>query len=368
MNLECEKISSTQFLFSVTCFLQASTLLTGILVDIVNQDSWMAALAGILFCLPFIWVWVKLTKWFPGKNLIEINTIVLGPIIGKVFSILYLFFFINLGALNLRDLTGFANGSIMPSTPPYVLSITFMLLCAYATYYGIEVVMRFSVGFVLFTFAIIVLTALALINQMDIRNLLPMFTYPIGDYVHAINVASVIPFGELVIFMMFIPSVREQTKVKRSFFLGFLLGGLNALITIIRDTALLGNLMPIFSVPSFETLRMVSLTESISRIEVFYAIFLIILLFFKISIIYYAIVLVIAQLTGMRTYRPLILVTGVIIICYALTMFRSSVEHALYGQNVISILWLLFEFIMPLVTLIVAAVLKKHPRPEACSI
>jgi hypothetical protein len=143
-----------------------------------------------------------------------------------------------------------------------------------------------------------------------------------------------------------------------------LIGGASVLLVVLRDTAVLGNTMSYFVLPSYETLRIATISEALSRVEILFAVVLIILFYTKVSLLYYVTVNTVAQITKAKSFHSLVLITGTVIVIYALTVFSSSTEHADWGQRTIPILWLFFEFLLPLVTLLVAA-LRRMPRPQA---
>ena len=118
MQIDKGKISGIQFMFTVACFIQSSSLLTSFFTSITKQDSWIVVILGFVMSIPSLLIYTYIMKIFPDKNLMEINNIVFGPIIGKVVSVLYLWFFLTLSALNTKDLGDFVQKTTMQNTPP----------------------------------------------------------------------------------------------------------------------------------------------------------------------------------------------------------------------------------------------------------
>lgn len=356
------KISAPQYMLSVACFLQASTLLTSFFIPITKQDSWMGVCLGAVLCLPVIWIYLSLMRRFPDQTLFQIHDQVYGPVIGIIVSILYLGFFVTLTTLNLTDMSNFLHITVLTETPNFVLLSAFFILCAYTVYQGLRVVTRYSALFVLVALVILITSTIFTINLMKLDNFLPMFDQPLVSYIHGTNILLTIPFGEIVVFLMITPYVNRSKKGMSKYLLsGFALGAVTMLVVVFRDTAVLGNTMALFALPSFETLRMVSLAQTIGRIEILYAIALVILLFFKVTLLYYISVRATAHILRFRSYRPLVLVVGAFITTYALFIYTSSVEHASSAREITSILWILYEIILPLMTLLIAKI-RKLPR------
>jgi spore germination protein KB len=123
------------------------------------------------------------------------------------------------------------------------------------------------------------------------------------------------------------------------------------LIVIVRDAAVLGPLAAFSSSPSFETIRFIHIGTAITRIEIVYALFLIFLMFFKVSIVYYASVLAIAQLCKLRSYAMLVPVVGAIFVIMSMTSFENSMQSGYWGQNLAVVYSTFFEVGLPFFTL-----------------
>ena len=362
MKVEKARISPIQFMFAIACFIRSSSLLSAFFAPIIKQDAWLIVLMGMVVCLPVLWVFLSLAKAFPGLNLIEINDTVFGRIGGKIISTLYIWFFFTLTALNLRDLGNFISKSIMIKTPQLFLIVIFILICAWSVYYGLEVVTRYSIVFIIISSIILFITIIASLNIMHFNNFLPILNQPVMSYVHSTNIISTIPFGELVVFLMIIPNVDvKQKKLSRYFLGGFLLGGLLVLLVIARDVSILGNTMMYFSLPSYESLRLITLFDTLGHMEILYAILLISLLFFKISILFYISLLALSHWLRIENYRPVILPCAALVAAYSIIVFESDLQHMTIGRETTPLFWPLFEMLLPLITLIIAYI-RKIPK------
>ena len=69
-------------------------------------------------------------------SLPEINNAVFGRVVGKTISVFYIFFFVSLALLNTRVLGDFINSSVLRQTPIMIVSIIFILVCAWAVRKG----------------------------------------------------------------------------------------------------------------------------------------------------------------------------------------------------------------------------------------
>ena len=110
MNAHANKISAAQFMFSIACFLQSSSLLTAFFTPILEQESWIVVCFGFILCLPLIAIYLGLMRDFPDQNLFQIHDTVYGRFGGKIVSALYFWLFMTLMSLNLRDVDDFLKG------------------------------------------------------------------------------------------------------------------------------------------------------------------------------------------------------------------------------------------------------------------
>ena len=364
MSIDNGSISASQFMFSVACFIHASSLLTAFFTSITKQGSWIVVIIGFLIGMIFLLVYTALMRKFPNKNLVEINDLVFGPVVGKIFSFIYVYFFMSLSSLNLKDLGDFVGMTIMPNTPTIVILIFFMYVCAWAVRSGIEVVARYSMVFTLTSLVIIIVTIFLTVNQMDFNNFFPIFSQPVIKYVQGSHIVSTIPFGEVVVFLMVTPNIKiPSNEIRKYFALGFSLGGIGLILIMLRDIAVLGNTITLFSLPSYETLRMISISTALSRTEILFAVALIILFFFKVSFLYYVTVLAISQIFKLDSYKNLVIGVGAIIIIYSFSVYSSVIQRLEYGSSITTFQWLIYEILLPTITLIVAKI-RKFPLSQ----
>lgn len=362
MRIDKAQITGIRFMLTVACFLNASSLLTSFIAGVALQDSWIVVLFGMVVCLPLMWLYRTLMVTFPDQNLIQILEEVYGPVAGKIIGAAYVWFFLTLTSLNLMDLGDLTKLTIMEQTPNLVLIVLCLALSAWAVRYGIRVVVRYSLLFLVVAYVILIISVVLVLNLVDLQNLLPMFDLPALTYVQSTHIVVTIPFGELVAFLMITPNVKlPRRDVTKGLFLGFALGGLTLFTIMVRDVTVLGNTLPLFTLPSLVTLRLANLGVALSRIEILFAIVLIMLLFFKITFLYYVLVIAVAQLLKVKAYRHLVLAVGALVIAYGPTLYSNPIEHAASAQEIVPTVWTLFEILLPLLTFVIAKI-RKLPK------
>ena len=344
-------------MFSVGCFIQGSTLLTFAIHKLVKQGAWMAVIIGYMISLPILWIYISLAKRFPGKSLIEINQAVLGKILGRIFSVLYIFFFSTLAFLNTRDVGEFVGGYMLPLTPMPIVLIMFIFICCWAIRKGVKTMTRYGTLLVITTFASLLFTGLLLIQNMKLSNLLPIFSIPLKNYLEGAHIVAILPICEIMAFFMLLPHLQDTNGSGRAFLGGSLIGVITLLIVVIRNIAVLGPFAFIVPSSSFATIRLINVGNILTRLEVLYAVILLTLLFFKTSILIYAAVSGVSRLLKFDSHKLLVPTFGAIVIIFALTIFDSTIEHTAWETNGAAPIYsTFFLFLMPAVTIAVAAV------------
>ena len=355
MKLEKGELSSTQLMFLVGGFIQGSLLTLTFAKDATKHDIWIAVIAAFIMSLPLTFVYLTLALKFPGQNLIQINDIIFGPYLGKLVSLQYILLFLTIVSANLWFVGDFFLTFIMPETPILAIMIMFAFICAWAVRAGIEVIARMSFLLVLITVIIIFITFIFLLKDMKFTNFLPIFELPLHDFIQGTHILMAIPFNEVFIFMMVIPYVNKMKQVKTSVLYGLIIGGISFLIIVIRNTAVLGPLADIVVSPSMVAVRLIDIGKIINRLEALVAIALLVTIFLKVCVFYYATVLGIAQLLKLRSYVPLVIPIGIIGISIALSN-ESTMQFSYSAKNTYPVFAMPFYIGLPLLSLFIAKV------------
>lgn len=350
------QIKPSQYMSLITSFMLGSILLLSFIFEKSLHDTWAAFILGTIIFIPFLGLYIVLGKKFPGKNLIQIHDIVYGRIIGKIVSVIYIFYFISLLSFNLRDVGAFYTGYIMPETPIVVFILLFASCAAYAVKKGIHTVAKVSLIGAVLVFIVVALTFLLLLNKMDIKNFLPVLETPLYKMAQATATISMIPYGELVLFLMIIPMVDDLKKLGKYSIAGMGLAGIVFMVIILRNIAVLGASGQVYSQTSFQTVRMINIGDFINRIEIIVSMNNTILMFIKVSVIYYVTVKSIEQILNLKTYGPLIIPVGSIVIVYAMIAHTSEIAHLYWGETYGVFFEVPFVVILPFLTFIISKI------------
>jgi len=358
MKLEKGSISGRALIFAVFCFMQGTMLRSAFIVVVTKNDSWAMAFTGLLGSLLLTAIYAALLRRFQEKNLFEINELVFGPVVGKVFSVLYLFFFLSLAALNTHDIGDFVVGYMMQETPLAAIILLFVLICVYAVRKGIANIVRLSTVLCIIAMSAVLINTVLMLNEIQPGFIKPLFQLPLGKYVQGTITVAALPMGEVLAFTMIAPMLGKNKKAGKMMAYGLVLAAVFLGIVLLRDILVLGPMAGVFRLPSYESVRYVKLAGILTRMESLYAVVLIILYVFKVSILLYACVLGLAQLVNFKSYQPLTLICGALVFFYSLFVYKSVMEHADWGATVAPIFSLTFELVLPSAALVAVSIKK----------
>jgi spore germination protein KB len=334
-------------------FILGSSIITSPAAS-AGHDSWIANLIGVMEALLIVGVFCALANQFKDKTLIEINDLVYGRILGKVISLIFIWYIFHLGALILIHFGQFFVTEIYTETPMAVLLIGMVAVCASTVGRGIEVLARSSTVMVSFI-SILIITDLALATPyMNIKNLLPVLDLPVGKLLTAAHSAAAFPYAETVAFTMIFTFLNNRKGRYAPAATAILISGLTLTLLVLRNTLVLGPMQSNYVYPSYEAVQMVDLIDILSRLEVVVAVFFIFSIYIKLSVLLYGTALGLSQVFNLRSYRPLIIPVGILMIILALTNVGSTVDLYTFIDKGYPIYAPLFQLGIPLITLIVA--------------
>ncbi len=354
-------IGTKQLMFSAGTFITASSLLSKNLYSFVKQDSWMPVILAVLASLIIMAVYTALANRFPGFSLIEIDDAVFGPVLGKVFSALNIFYFLTLLFFNTLDLGAFIKEMIMPDTPMVIILVLFVFICAWAARTGAESITRYGALFAFIVAGTVLINGLLLLNKMDLRNFLPMFTLPLKNYLIGTHITTMLPLSEIICFIMLFPYMKQKKDAGKVLRGGLLIGAAVLFMIVLRDIAVMGGIIQIIHRPTFSVVRLVEIGDVLTRLEIIYAVILVAMLFFKVSILYFSVVSGIARVLKMESHAHMILIIGALTVIYSMSVFDSGFQHTAWNMTAAATYSTFFIALLPVVTLIVAIIRKAAP-------
>lgn len=362
-----EKISSTQLMFLLVTLVTATAWLfvPAITTKAAAQDGWLSVLVpATLFGIAVVLVCVALGRRFPGRTVIEYSGDIVGKFSGKIIGLAYIFFFLHLNGIIIREFGDFVVTAFMPETPLLVFNAVIVLLAAYAVRAGLEVICRANQ----FVFPLAVLSLFALVGmvaaEMHPDNLMPILEKGLGPVLKG-ALAPASWRGEVMVLLMFLPYLNKPREARKAgllavVFIGFLLALDTAAMIAVFGAEMPGHM----TFPTLYLARYVSIAQFIERVEAIVMILWVTGIMIKVACFYHAGVLATAQWCGVKDYRPLVFPLGIIQLVWSVTLFENARELVDYLAN--SPLYMYtFELGIPLLLLSVALIRKKGAVRDA---
>ncbi len=314
-----------------------------------GRDSWISLFAAVLFGGIIAYVHLGSAKSSPDYTLVELSQRAWGKWLGSAISLLYMVYFIFIGAVTVRILSTFI-GLIFPATPSQVWIIAIFILVAWALREEVEVMAR-TIQLLLPLLIVLGLSAsLFLLPDRDPMKLLPIMDHGILPVWQG-TVIFIAMISELVIGQMFIPQVKNPPNLLKQgwMVLGVLLimfiGPITGPIMIFGE-----NLAKAFAYPTYAELEYIEAGDVVQRLDLFGVILWMIGGYFRITVFSYAALQVVNRLTGaIRPNAYAIPVAGVVIaIGLDLPLSRpDTYSFLLTGYPIVSIA---IGVLMPLLT------------------
>ncbi|MEW5785786.1 MAG: endospore germination permease [Bacillota bacterium] len=303
-------MANRQFFFIL--FMMRTTILIALMPVLTTadtlQDGWASAVAAFFGAALLVAVIGGLAVRFPAETLVEYSQKLLGKWPGKLLSLVPLFAFLYMAATDIRVYGEALVTVFLTETPLAFIIGAMVFISALAAYAGIEVIGRSAdLFFPLFLLAIII-SLVAPLPQVPIliRNIEPVLARGAGPVLRgAITPIAVI--SQYMVLTMITPSTIEPKRVLRT-----ALGALGASSAVLAMSALLvvitlGPQRAARSVfPFLSMIRAVQLSEFIERMEVLIVFAWGFGVFIAVAAFLFSGARGLAQVMGLKTYRPLI--------------------------------------------------------------
>ncbi|WP_144552496.1 endospore germination permease [Peribacillus simplex] len=360
--LEKGKISSGEFLILVIIFTIGGAILTlpSVLVSLAKQDGWIAYIIATLIGLCFVFLYTRLASFYPSMTYIEVNEKIFGKLIGKISALLFLFYIYYLSSALLSEIGNFFSTQVLGETPMEIIMILFILTSLFGARLGLEVISRTAVIFFPWLVLLLCILFVFLLPDIKIENMQPIFEEGMKPIMNGAYHSLALPYVQLVFFLMLTPYIKEKAEMKKSFYLGTLLGGGVLLLVIIYSILVLDAANTArLTYPSYKLGMRISIGNFFERVEVIVAFIWVFTEYFKLTICFYGLALGLAQLLGLKNYKILLFPLAFLIL--TLTIF--SHPDIVHYQNFIATAWtplsLTICFILPLLLLMVGKIRKK---------
>lgn len=353
-----EMISLKQAVCIIALFVFGSSAIVGVSGE-AKQDGWLALLIAIAFAVPVIFIYGRLLVLFKDMDIFDMFITTFGKFFGKAISILYILYAIHLGSLVTRNFSEFIQVSTLDHTPQFFTIAFIGLLCILAVKSGIEVLGRWSLIGIVIVILIVVITSLMSMSIIRFEHILPIASQGFSKILGVSYGTLTFPFAESVLFLGVLSTLKPKASPYKAYYFGVGLGGLLLFIVVLRNTFVLGGeLLGNIYFPSYISTSIIILGNFLSRFEELIGANLLIAGFVKISICLYVACVGIYKVFNLKNYRSIVVPTALFMLTLACIIYKSTMEMFNW-LKIYSIYAAPFEFIFPILLLVVAEIKEK---------
>lgn len=301
-------------------YLLSRSLSLGILFSysffLVGTNALISFIFGILLgiCFVFIYSKIKLNK----KT--------------KVFEILLYMFFILLSSI---IITTFISSFFLNKTPKIFIILPSILLCYYISTKDKDVMKYLALALTFFSIITITLNFFALLSHMEIKNILPLFTFKNKNMIKSILFYAIVSTCPLLL-------LNDEDYSAKDYITSYIITNIITLIICFAIISILGkSLINMYSYPEYMVLKKIQISSFIENVENFASL---IWLFD----LYYLITCTINKINNILTRKVGIIV--VLFIIFINSFFiNNNYEYLLYIYKRIT--YILYICVLPILFL-----------------
>ncbi|MBA9038422.1 spore germination protein KB [Bacillus aryabhattai] len=328
--MEKAKISATQLFILMVLFELGSALLVPLAMG-AKQDAWLAILIGMLCSFFFFLIYHKLYSYYPDLLPTEYMQKILGKVLGTLLAFIYIVYFLYDASRVLRDFGEMLLTFAYPDTPLFIANALLMLVIIYITRKGIEAIARSGELLFIFMYFLAIAGFILIISSglIDFKNLQPVLKegiLPVAKV--ALTETLYFPFTEAIVFTMLLPYLSNPKKANVTMLCATGLSGINLIITMIINISVLGvDLMTRSQFPLLSTVQTIQVADFLERLDVFFMFAMVIGIYFKVSILFYASIISTATLFKIKSPSRLAYPLGIIVLFLSITIASNFQEH-----------------------------------------
>lgn len=326
-----------------------------------KQDVWLANILSIFMALPIIILYARLHHILPDKDLFDILIICFGKFIGRVISILYIWFAFHIGALIIIDFAYFINIISLGSTPMVIPMLILIILGIFAVKKGIETLGRWTGYFIPIILIFIFASILLSIPHMHLDNIRPFLYNGIKPIIKGAFYSFAFPFAETVILTMFFTNFETKKSPYKVYLTGLFIGGIVLVLLNLTNILVLGvETAASLYYPTYVVSSRIDIANIFIRLEIFAASVFLLGGFIKMSICLLSACKGISKVFRCTNYRFIVTPIALLMGTLALSLYDNIMELIVFASTVSPYYKFSFQVIFPLIIWITAERKKKQ--------
>ena len=354
-------ISTNQYIWLLFCIITSFATLhvPRLLILQGGRDAWLSVVFAWFLDVLLAIVYAYMGIRFPGQNMVEYSTTILGKKLGKIAGLLFIIFFLLVSATLQKGLSLIIISAFFPNTPAEVILITSYIVVGYAVLKGIEVIGRVCEILGPIYLASLIILFLLVIPELKIDRLKPQLE--LGLYPSLSAVPVILSFiGVCIIMGMYIPICNRPGN---GFIGKFIAVSLGSSMIILLTISSIG----VFSWPqsknmiaiSLELARHIHIGDFFQRVEVIWLMTASGAAIITSANLIWAFSSGLSQILGLKAYKPLVIPSILVSFVIGITSFSSSLDLVNFAFYSLPIFAIIIETGLEMFLFITALIFKK---------
>lgn len=322
---------------------------------VAKQDAWLSAVFASLFGVLVIWIYWFLGSRYPSETLIGVVKRIFGKWLGTIVATGYVVQFLSLTFALPWFVGDFTTSEATTQTPAYVIVLFYAIAIVIAILYGLETIARATELLAVFALGLFCIAMLLVSPNIKFENMLPTLENGIAPVLKgAVLLSFFMTFPAISTNMIYPKNIKDVHGAKKSFFYGYFLDSVMVFISIFMCILVLGSNITAFSqYPTYFLAKEINLGSIVSRLEYMIAAVWIVTEFMIALLSFYACIIGISQLLGLKDHKRLVLPLGILVLLISPDYFPNEVYQVGWVITVWGPFTILFDFMIPVLMVFV---------------
>lgn len=327
-----------------------------------KQDAWLAmsiaASIGLVLALLYLAIYYR----DPERDLFELFRHYLGKWLGTVISLSFVVYFAYEASRVLRDMGELTTLILLNKTPLFIIMLLTVIVVGNTVRYGARVLFLTCLALIpimilsyLFLGTMIVGTGL-----VEYEQIMPVLEHGWEPIWNATVPIVAFPFGQLVLFLVFFPLVKEKRRFRSPVIISYILVSLFLIVFNQMNFLVLGSYIADKStIPLLQVIQLIEIIDVFERMDVLFVLILFMGIGIKMAAFFVGAVTGLQKITGIGL-KKWVIPLGIMI--YAASFLSPNYSHHIWlGLEKLPLMFLIFQIAMPLLLFII---MLAHRKPN----
>jgi len=328
-------------------------------VKFAKQDAWISVLLGGLLALTGTYLLIKLGERFPKENFFQFNKKIWGKPLAFIIAAAYLVYWLGYIVILYKDSSMATEFFFLRRTPTLIPMVLFAGVALWLAVYGLTSIVRFFQIFVWFLLLPLIFVSILFLSAVDLKHFFPIMSHGIMPIIKgAVYYAGALQGLEVILFLM--PFICDTKRTVKPALIGT---GTVFLITFAHITGAVG-ILGVERVqrevyPGVATMTIPEIPGMVGdRYEFFLTLPWIIGVFTTIALFTYLVSDGFSQIFNIKYKKAIVIAVSLLVITGAFLIPNLAWESKL--RENLNFVTFSFVYILPIITLIIAAIRKKR--------